>query len=91
MKKKEQEVFAQQLNNEELEKVTGGDFDISFADCTEAYRRDIYKGGFPNCAATVEEGSYCGTNDACVATAVKYEKIKSQSDCFISDCHKAWK
>ena len=56
--------------------------------CIEAHYRDIYKGGFPNCAATVEDGSWCGKNDACSNNAIKY---KGMENCFAADCSKAWK
>ena len=46
--------------------------------CVNMQNRDIYEGGFPNCAATVEDRSWCGTNDACHTTAVDY---KGMTDC----------
>ena len=56
--------------------------------CIEAHYRNIYEGGFPNCAATVEEGSWCGSNDACKKDAIRY---KGMENCFAADCSKAWK
>jgi hypothetical protein len=52
-------------------------------DCQKAYYRDIYKGGFPNCVATVEDGSWCGSNDACLSLQVRYTGMH--------DCTKAWR
>ena len=43
------------------------------------YRQD----GSPNCAATVEEGSWCGSDDACYGNEVQYLGL--------TDCAKAWK
>ena len=57
-------------------------------DCVKSYNRDIYKGSFPNCAATVEEGSWCDTNDACTVSAIIY---KGMENCAFADCAKAWK
>ncbi len=52
--------------------------------CSMINRRQIYGGGgFPNCAATVGDGSWCGTNDACNKNAVEYYGKK--------DCGKAWR
>ena len=52
--------------------------------CTKDHYRQIYGGGgFPNCAATVEDGSWCGTNDACYDKAVEYQGR--------TDCKKAWR
>ena len=79
----EKEVFIQKVSDEEMEAVAGGegvnDYDY---DCVSEHWRDIYFGGFPNCAATVEEGSLCDTNDACVAGAVVYKGMHV--------CYKAW-
>ena len=44
----------------------------------------MYGGGsFPNCAATVEDGSWCKRNDACHDKAVDYRGMGS--------CKKAWR
>jgi len=57
-------------------------------DCVKSLYRDIYKGGFPNCVATVEDGSWCGSNDACTLNAIRYTGME---DCAFADCSKAWK
>ena len=88
MKKKEEAVFAQELNDEELGKVAGGASDSFNEDCTRVDKRDIYKGGFPNCAATVESGSWCASNDACGSMEVDYYNMEN---CFLANCNKAWK
>lgn len=78
-----------QVSNDEkdnLEKSKEEEADTN--NCVNSFYRDIYQGGFPNCAATVEDGSWCGTNDACVSTAVHY---KGMEECSFSDCSKAWK
>ncbi|MCR5626611.1 MAG: hypothetical protein K6F99_04780 [Lachnospiraceae bacterium] len=88
--RKEEEVFSQEVSDEETEGAAGGNFvddivdDIKkyATDCVEAFTRDIYEGKFPNCAATVENGSHCFKNDACLATAVRYYKLKY--------CTKSW-
>ena len=80
---KENEVLVQELSLEELASVAGGG-DPSDVNCTtHVYGRNIYYGGFPNCAATVEDGSWCGQNDACYNISVIYK--------FMADCSKAWK
>ena len=53
------------------------------ANCSREEKRSIYLGAFPNCAATVEDGSWCSTNDACVKVAVNYQGM--------TDCGKAWR
>lgn len=88
----EKEVFEQEISEEELEDVAGGstlrkfrsrklDRSVSYK-CTIAERRNIYDGGFPNCAQSVEDGSFCFDNDACFSSAVKYVQMNS--------CTKAW-
>lgn len=54
-------------------------------DCVQTHKRSIYLkfDAFPNCAATVEDGSWCHENDACVTDAVYYYNMK--------ECAKAWK
>ena len=76
---KEDAVLAQELSPDEMAGAAGG----ITTDCTQAYERDIYEGGFPNCAHTVENGSWCNLTDACHAFSVVYTKRK--------DCSKAWK
>ena len=80
---KEAEVFGQELAPEELESIAGGSDPSDFNCTTQVYGRNIYSGDFPNCASTVEDGSWCGTNDACFNTSVIYQ--------FMSDCSKAWR
>jgi predicted ribosomally synthesized peptide with nif11-like leader len=86
-----------ELSDDELDAVAGGRpmtrrssknkrtiwWDDDPDNCTNNNMRNIYTGGFPNCAATVEDGSHCGTNDACYTEAVDYEGMV--------DCAKAWK
>ncbi|MGX8715691.1 MAG: hypothetical protein ACSW8A_08050 [Lachnospiraceae bacterium] len=96
MSEKEEKVFAQELSEEELAETAGGLFPVNSGpdpapkdNCTESDHRDIYGGnGFPNCAASVEEGSLCWSNDACNRSAIIYTGME---DCFANDCNKAWK
>ena len=81
MKMSEKEVFEQKVSDEELEAVAGGDGD-SDDNCSNEFRRDIYAGGFPNCAATVEHNSWCDTNDACFNDAVCYYDMKECTKCW---------
>ena len=94
MKKKEEEVFAQSLSDEELESVNGGwvycgstpegEPTEPTSHCELILSRDIYgDAGFANCAATVEDGSWCGNNDACFGNAIMYTNMKN--------CSKAWR
>ena len=80
--KKEDEVLAQPLSPDELEAVSGGDQDDDRVNCVRYSERNIYLGGFPNCAATVEEGSFCDSNDACYHSMVSYY--------ILVECQKAW-
>lgn len=58
--------------------------------CVVQQKRDIYGGGgFPNCAATVGDGSRCVSNDACVTGAVNYEGFRG--GCSVIDCKYAWR
>ena len=93
-KRREEEVFAQSLSLEELDAASGGsgsdckDYstcgDASYESCVINHFRQIYGGGgFPNCAATVEDGSWCDENDACTDFAVVYKGRVS--------CGKAWR
>ena len=83
----EEQVFKQELDDDELEAVAGGAEGTGDPNnCNNAHRRDIYGGdGFPNCAATVEDGSHCNTNDACVYFSVRYKGMKDE------DCKKSWR
>lgn len=76
----EEQVFKQEVSDDELEAVAGGAPGTGDKNnCNNAHRRDIYGGaGFPNCAATVEDGSLCNTNDACLYLSVRY---KGMTDC----------
>ena len=76
----EKDVFIQNVSEEELEAVAGGE---DQRNCYTHWTRDIYDPSFPNCAATVEDGSYCSTNDACFAEAVVYFGMH--------ECVNAWK
>lgn len=78
----EDEVLAQELSPDELEAVSGGDRDEDLKNCVRYSERNIYLGGFPNCAATVEDGSFCGSNDACYHSMVGYY--------ILVECQKAW-
>ena len=52
--------------------------------CSYVHYRQAYGGnGFPNCAATFEDNSICGNNDACFSYAINYRGMNS--------CYKAWK
>ena len=91
-KKNEEEVFLQSADYSELSGVAGGNsdddppswWDKDTDNCVMNNARDIYGGkGFPNCAASVEDGSWCGTNDACIVQAISYYNRK--------ECPKAWK
>ena len=84
-------VLAQEVSNEELSPTSGGICGVpGYCDdgagnhCTLLNHRDIYEGGFPNCAATVEYSSWCGSNDACYTDQVVYESMQTK------DCSKAW-
>ena len=78
----------QELSTEDLDAVAGGDTGPEDQNCVRQHYRNIYKGNFPNCAATVGDGSHCGTNDACYNDAIVYTGMEN---CSISDCRKAWK
>ena len=101
-KAREDEVFNQELSMEDLDAAAGGqrdcteymfayqkkDFDRS--NCVVNYQRQIYGGnGFPNCAATVENGSHYVDNDACFEHAIQYQGFTG--GCHTSDCRKAWR
>ena len=85
---KVKDILDQEIALDDLNAVAGGASSGS-ANCSISLYRDIYGGrGFPNCAATVEDGSWCGSNDACKADAVIYEHMEN---CFGIDCSKAWR
>ena len=80
----EEEVFDQEIKDDELTAVSGGKNDAPFyLGCESSSQRYIHTWSFPNCAATVEEGSWCGLSDACVKAAVIYQGME--------ECSKAWK
>ena len=65
----------------------GGERDFDIGDCFTNQHRNIYGGnGFPNCAATVEDGSHCASNDACFSKALAYFGFKAGVG-----CQKAWR
>lgn len=76
---REEAVMVQELSPDEMAGAAGG----ITTNCSQAYERDIYEGGFPNCAHTVEDGSWCDLTDACYAFSVAYYNT--------NDCSKAWK
>lgn len=85
---KEEALFNQELSPDELDNVVGGD-DGKYNNCLQCWGRHIYAGGFPNCAATVEDGSWCGDNDACYSGSVVYSGMKG--GCTFFSCVRAWK
>ena len=64
----EEQVFKQELDDEELKAVTGGD--DKKRPCDKAVERHRQIDG---CAATVEVDSNCWDNDRCYVYAVKYK------------------
>ena len=84
---KAKEVLEQEISVDDLNAVSGGS-DWEGGGCTGVYHRDIHKGGFPNCVTTVEDGSRCGSNDACVSNQVYYTNMEN---CFFSDCSVSWR
>ena len=92
VEKAENAVFHQELSDAEMAGTVGGRGEEYFRNCenaaqdyqhcTDLWSRNIYEGGFPNCAATVEDGSWCGENDACYKMAIEYIHMR--------DCEKAW-
>ena len=83
---KAKEVFDQEISPDDLDAVAGGAG--NGGGCVRADLRFIYSGGFPNCAATVEDGSFCNSNDACYDDEVDY---RGMEDCVFVNCNKAWK
>ena len=88
-KKNEDEVFLEEVDDNEVEAAAGGNL-FSYPDeendhnCVNDHFREIYfaDGSFPNCAASVEDGSWCSDNDACVGWAVVYYRMKECSNCY---------
>ena len=79
----EEEVFEQEIKNEELISVAGGSKAPFSLGCESSSERYIYSWEFPNCASTVDDGSWCGSADACIKAAIIYRGMK--------ECNKAWK
>ena len=91
-------VFSQSISEEEMASIGGGrrsgdDAGIGatgdwcyendyYSTCDRNVKINIYENGFPNCGYTVEDGSWCGENDACFNYQVQYFGMK--------DCTKAW-
>lgn len=59
-------------------------WDANKDNCARDHSRQIYGGGFPNCAATVEDGGRCANKDACYSMAVTYRGC-------LDSCSKAWR
>ena len=91
-------VLNQVLSDDELEAAAGGKFRCIHLmrlalcglngspypyPCEDTNYRPIYEPAFPNCAATVEDGSWCLDSDACYDVAIVYEGMR--------ECHKSWK
>ena len=87
--KKEQEIMNQEMSFDEMETVAGGRcFDhhqntgcaSEFSEHSRLFRNPD---GTPNCEATVEDGSWCSSNDACYGSNdVAYLGLQN--------CAKAW-
>ena len=82
-KQTEEAVFTQELAEDELHAVSGGAKAPYYLGCDESSQRWIYAYNFPNCASTVEEGSWCSSSDACSLSAIVYRGMEN--------CGKAWK
>ena len=87
--KKEQEILNQEMSLDEMENVAGGvcvgGHQLNECNWDDAikYGRPIRKpDGSMNCAATVEDGSWCGSDDACYQGEVNYMGL--------TECSKAW-
>ena len=94
-----EDILENDLNDKELKEASAGAnsdgtqrcqallytyIDEDANNCVNAQYRWIYKPSFPNCAATVEDGSHCLENDACYgANAIQYRGM--------DDCSKAWR
>jgi hypothetical protein len=90
--KREQEIMNQEMSKDEMDTVAGGGgtcwVNSRGETCEDwaayKYGRKFYNpDGSINCAATVEDGSWCGSNDACRFSEVDYLGMK--------ECDKAWK
>ena len=94
-----EDILENDLNDKELNEASAGansdgthrcqvanryTYDDDANNCVDAVFRWINKPDFPNCAATVEDGSHCMDNDACFGVnAIKYFGM--------DDCTKAWR
>ena len=92
------DILENDLNDKELKEASAGanndgthrcqvamqcSYDENSNKCVVAVFRWINDPDFPNCAATVQDGSHCMDNDACFGiNAVKYRGMH--------DCSKAW-
>lgn len=97
VKKQEEQVFNQQLDLDELDAAAGGkgcamfgtegwygERDGDLSNCVQHHHRPLYGGnGFPNCVATVEDGSNCRRNDGCYSTTIVYDGI--------TECGRSWR
>ena len=81
MDAREADVFEQELSLEDLNAAAGGDGEDSDDNCSSYHDRNMYGGAFPNCAASVEDGSSCDRSDACRHNSVVYYNEKY---CFVS-------
>ena len=92
--KAEDAVFSYAVSEEELAQTDGGMSGLNGStaekngdwnnNCKEMTWRNIYEGGFPNCAKTVKEGSWCSRkNDACNLFSVIYQGMTA--------CEKVWR
>ncbi len=93
--KREEEVFGQRLEVDELDASGGasgfdvfyGDIDDDRSNCTQFWHRRIYGAdgnSFPNCAATVGDDSNCYRNDGCYSDTVVYDGMRT-------DCGRTWR
>ena len=70
----EETVLGQELSPDEMEAASGGGKDgcKDMMSTCESYH---FRSRSAGCAATVEDGSWCDSNDACVAFAVRYKNM----------------
>ena len=84
---KEEQVFEQEVSETELSAVSGGSANYCKSavniNCARSHFWNIYENGFPHCASTVEDGSWCWDVDACYSDSIEYVEMK--------DCTKAWR
>ena len=81
----DKDILNQNLSEEEMAQLSAGSgviidrLDKERSNCVYLQVRNINRGGFPNCAATVEDNSWCLNNDACLMQAVGYEGMEKCS------------